>query len=134
MAVRIMSPILHYPSAGRENLYPSETGKHQFHIKCFGPKHIFLDGKELPFIYTSVEVYTDFVELTARKEYKFSLRQKIYQRSFKSFALLENTGYFSEGTNDRNQRIKQEKYIYPQSSMVRFLDRRNHCRRTNYYF
>jgi alpha-D-xyloside xylohydrolase len=54
-------------------LISSETGKHQFHIKCFGPKHIFLDGKELPFVYKSVEVYTDSVELTAGKEYKFAL-------------------------------------------------------------
>jgi alpha-D-xyloside xylohydrolase len=54
-------------------LIPTETGKHQFHIKCFGPKRIFLDGKELPFVYKSVEVYTDFIELTAGREYKFSL-------------------------------------------------------------
>jgi alpha-D-xyloside xylohydrolase len=59
-------------------LIPTETGKHQFHIKCFGPKRIFLDGKELPFIYKSVEVYTDFVELTAGKEYKFSLETENY--------------------------------------------------------
>ena len=50
-------------------LIPTETGTHQFHIKCFGPKKIFLDGKELPFKYQSVEVYTDFVELKAGKEY-----------------------------------------------------------------
>ena len=30
-------------------LIPTQTGKHQFHIKCFGPKRISLDGKELPF-------------------------------------------------------------------------------------
>jgi alpha-D-xyloside xylohydrolase len=59
-------------------LIPTETGKHQFHIKCFGPKRIFLDGKELPFIYKSVEVYTDFIELTAGKEYKFSLETENY--------------------------------------------------------
>jgi Alpha-glucosidases, family 31 of glycosyl hydrolases len=59
-------------------LIPTETGKHQFHIKCFGPKRIFLDGKELPFVYKSVEVYTDFVELTAGKEYKFSLETENY--------------------------------------------------------
>jgi alpha-D-xyloside xylohydrolase len=59
-------------------LIPTETGKHQFHIKCFGPKRIFLDGKELPFIYKSVEVYTDFVELSAGKEYTFSLETENY--------------------------------------------------------
>jgi len=54
-------------------LVPTQTGKHQFHIKCFGPKRIFLNGKQLPFIYQSVEVYTDFVELEAGKEYDFAL-------------------------------------------------------------
>jgi len=54
-------------------LIPTQTGKHQFHIKCFGPKRIFLNGKELPFIYQSVEVYTDFLELEAGKEYDFAL-------------------------------------------------------------
>jgi alpha-D-xyloside xylohydrolase len=59
-------------------LVPTQTGKHQFHIKCFGPKRIFLDGKELPFIYKSVEVYTDFVELEAGKEYSFALETENY--------------------------------------------------------
>jgi alpha-D-xyloside xylohydrolase len=54
-------------------LIPSETGKHQFHIKCFGPKRILLDGKELPFVYKSVEVYTDLIELEAGKEYSIML-------------------------------------------------------------
>ncbi len=52
-------------------LIPSQTGKHQFHIKCFGPKRIFLDGKELKPVYRSVEVYTEFVDLVAGKEYNF---------------------------------------------------------------
>jgi alpha-D-xyloside xylohydrolase len=59
-------------------LIPTETGTHQFHIKCFGPKRIFLDGKELPFKYQSVEVYTDFVELKAGKEYNFVLETQNY--------------------------------------------------------
>jgi alpha-D-xyloside xylohydrolase len=52
-------------------LIPDQTGKHQFHIKCYDAKRIILDGKELPFIYTSVEQYTDYVELEAGKEYDF---------------------------------------------------------------
>jgi len=59
-------------------LITTETGKHQFHIKCFGPKRIFLDGKQLPFVYQSVEVYTDFVELEAGKEYNFVLETENY--------------------------------------------------------
>ncbi len=56
-------------------LIPSQTGKHQFHIKCFGPSKIFLDGKELPFVYSSVEAYTDFVDLKAGKEYDFAVEK-----------------------------------------------------------
>jgi alpha-D-xyloside xylohydrolase len=52
-------------------LVPSQTGRHQFHIKCFGPRRIFLDGRELPFVYRSVEAYTDFVDLQAGTEYRF---------------------------------------------------------------
>ncbi len=54
-------------------LIPIQTGKYQFHIKCYGPKRIFINGKELPFVYRSVEVYTDFIDLEASKEYDFAL-------------------------------------------------------------
>lgn len=54
-------------------LIPSQTGNYQFHIKCYGPKHIFLEGKELPFVYKSVEAYTDIIQLQAGKEYNFCL-------------------------------------------------------------
>jgi len=59
-------------------LVPTQTGKHQFHIKCFGPKRIFIDGKELPLIYQSVEAYTDFVELQAGREYDFVMETENY--------------------------------------------------------
>jgi alpha-D-xyloside xylohydrolase len=56
-------------------LIPTQTGKYQLHIKCFGPSKIFLDGKELPYVYSSVEAYTDFVELTAGKEYNLKVEK-----------------------------------------------------------
>ncbi|HZL08640.1 MAG TPA: TIM-barrel domain-containing protein [Prolixibacteraceae bacterium] len=54
-------------------LIPPQTGKYQFHIKCYGPKEILIDGKSLPFVYKSVEAYTDLIELEAGKEYDFAL-------------------------------------------------------------
>jgi len=54
-------------------LIPTETGKHQFHIKCYGPKRIILNGKELNFTYKSVEAYTESIDLEAGKEYDFTL-------------------------------------------------------------
>ncbi len=53
-------------------LIPTETGQHRFHMKSFGPKRIFLEGKELPNNYTSVEAYTAPVELEAGREYDFA--------------------------------------------------------------
>jgi alpha-D-xyloside xylohydrolase len=53
-------------------LVPTETGKHRFHMKSFGPKRVFLEGKELPHNYDSMESYTIPVELVAGKEYDFA--------------------------------------------------------------
>ena len=52
-------------------LIPTETGLHQFHMKSYDSKKIFIDGKELPIVYTSVEQYTAPVELTAGQAYDF---------------------------------------------------------------
>lgn len=54
-------------------LVPAESGPYQFHMKSFDAKRIYLDGKQLPIVYTSVEQYTDIVKLEAGKEYKFVL-------------------------------------------------------------
>jgi alpha-D-xyloside xylohydrolase len=54
-------------------LIPKQTGKYQFHIKCYGPKRIFINDKELPYVYQSVEAYTDTIDLVARKKYDFML-------------------------------------------------------------
>ncbi|MCX7986668.1 MAG: DUF5110 domain-containing protein [Bacteroidales bacterium] len=50
-------------------LIPQETGKYQFHMKSFDRKRIFLNGKQLPIVYTSVEQYTDTFHLEAGKAY-----------------------------------------------------------------
>lgn len=52
-------------------LIPTQTGPHRFHMKSFGPKRVYLDGKELPCNYWSVEFYTVPVDLQAGKEYDF---------------------------------------------------------------
>ena len=53
-------------------LVPPQTGTYRFHIKSFGPKRVFLEGKELANNYTSVESYTVPVQLQAGKSYPFS--------------------------------------------------------------
>jgi alpha-D-xyloside xylohydrolase len=53
-------------------LVPAETGTYRFHFKSFGPKRVFLDGKELTNNYVSVEAFTVPVELQAGREYDFA--------------------------------------------------------------
>jgi alpha-D-xyloside xylohydrolase len=59
-------------------LIPSQTGKHQFNIKCYGPKKIFINGKQLSYVYQSVEVYTEMIELDSGKVYDFALETENY--------------------------------------------------------
>jgi alpha-D-xyloside xylohydrolase len=53
-------------------LIPTESGKHRFNMKSFGPRRVYLDGKELPHNYDSMESWTVPVELQAGKEYDFA--------------------------------------------------------------
>ena len=48
-------------------LIPTETGKYRFNMKSFGPRRVYLDGKEVPHNYDSMESYTIPVELRGRK-------------------------------------------------------------------
>jgi len=52
-------------------LIPKENGKHQFHFISYDPKRIILNSDTLKMIYTSVEQYTELVDLEAGKEYNF---------------------------------------------------------------
>jgi alpha-D-xyloside xylohydrolase len=53
-------------------LVPTETGTYRFHMKSFGPRHVYIDGKEVPHNYDSMESYTVPVTLEAGKEYDFA--------------------------------------------------------------
>lgn len=50
-------------------LVPTETGPHQFHVKAFGSRRIFLDGRLLPLVSQSTEIYTELVPLEAGRAY-----------------------------------------------------------------
>ena len=54
-------------------LIPKESGKHQFHLISYDPKRIILNGDTLKMVYTSVEQYTEPVNLIAGKKYIFIL-------------------------------------------------------------
>jgi len=52
-------------------LNPTETGDYRFNLKSFGPKRVYLDGKELVHNYDSMESWTAPTALVAGKEYDF---------------------------------------------------------------
>jgi len=54
-------------------IIPKESGKHQFHLISYDPKRIILNGDTLKMVYTSVEQYTEPVNLKAGKKYDFIL-------------------------------------------------------------
>jgi alpha-D-xyloside xylohydrolase len=54
-------------------LIPRESGKHQFHLLCYDRKRIILNGDTLGMVYTSVEQYTEPVELEAGRACDFIL-------------------------------------------------------------
>jgi alpha-D-xyloside xylohydrolase len=52
-------------------LIPPETGNYRFNLKSFGSRRVYLDGKEVPHNYESMESWTVPVALAAGKEYDF---------------------------------------------------------------
>jgi alpha-D-xyloside xylohydrolase len=52
-------------------LTPSESGNYRFNLKSFGPRRVYLDGKEIKHNYESMESWTVPVELVAGKAYDF---------------------------------------------------------------
>jgi len=52
-------------------IVPDQTGQYQFHLISYDAKRIYLNGVQLKMVYTSVEQYTEQVELEAGKEYDF---------------------------------------------------------------
>ncbi len=51
-------------------LVPNKTGPHQLHVKSFGARRLFLDGKELPFLSNdTLERYTHPLQLQAGRAY-----------------------------------------------------------------
>lgn len=54
-------------------LIPQESGTHQFHLKSFDAKRIILDGDTVEMVYTSVEQYSELIELETGREYDFVL-------------------------------------------------------------
>jgi alpha-D-xyloside xylohydrolase len=52
-------------------LIPTVGGKYRFNLKSFGPRRVYLDGKEVAHSYDSMESHTVPVDLVAGREYDF---------------------------------------------------------------
>jgi len=52
-------------------LIPPKTGKYRFNLKSFGPRRVYLDGREVEHNYDSMESHTVPVDLVAGREYDF---------------------------------------------------------------
>ena len=100
----------------KTTLVPQETGKHRIHVKSFGNKRVYLDGKQLDYDYVATEAYTVPVELNAGQAYELvyelenytygALRGKLFWKtpSIHEAELTETARkttrevYFPEGT------------------------------------
>lgn len=102
-------------------LVPGETGKHQFHMKCFDAKRIILDGKQLPIVYASTEQYTALVELVAGKEYSFVVETENRSTGAARMQLFWKTpSIFALESKKAEKEKTREVYLPANSSWVDF--------------
>ncbi len=90
-------------------LIPAQTGKYQFHVKCYDAKRIFIDGRELPYIYTSVEQYTDYIELEAGRGYDFVMETENRSTGASKIKLYWKTPelFKKEATAEKRKKTKE---------------------------
>ncbi|MBN1302391.1 MAG: DUF5110 domain-containing protein [Melioribacteraceae bacterium] len=62
-----------YAVTWKGKIIPEESGLHQFHLLCYDNKRLILDGDTLEMVYTSVEQYTEKINLESGKQYDFIL-------------------------------------------------------------
>jgi len=85
-------------------LVPDETGKHRIHIKSFGPKRVFLDGKQLDFDYVATEAYTVPVELEAGKRYEL-----VYEIENRTYGALRGKLFWKTPSIHAAEKVKEER-------------------------
>ncbi|MBN1155318.1 DUF5110 domain-containing protein [candidate division KSB1 bacterium] len=93
-------------------LVPPETGKYQFHLVSYDAKRLYLDGKQLPYVYTSVEQYTKDVQLDANQEYSFVLEMENRSTGAAKMKLHWKTpAIFSEEQRFENREMTRSVYL-----------------------
>jgi alpha-D-xyloside xylohydrolase len=94
-------------------LIPQESGKHQFHLVSYDPKRIILNGDTLRMVYTSVEQYTEPVELQAGREYDFVLETENRSTGAARMRLFWKTPSIFAKEKTRENREKSRDVYFP---------------------
>lgn len=93
-------------------LVPKESGKHQFHLVSYDAKRIILNGDTLRMVYTSVEQYTEPVELQAGKENDFVLETENRSTGAARMRLFWKTpAIFAKEQTKENKEKTREVYL-----------------------
>ncbi len=88
----------------------------------YDPKRIILNGDTLRMVYTSVEQYTEPVELTAGKEYNFVVETENNSTGAAKMRLFWKTPSIFAKEKINEKREKTRGAIFRRPAMVRFLD------------
>ena len=112
-------------------LVPTETGTYRFNMKSFGPRRVYLDGKEVAHNYDSMESYTVPVELVAGKEYDFAFETSNAVLGAFRAQMFWKTPADSRprGEAGRAETEDTDRLSAGRESVDRFLDRRDAGRR-----
>jgi alpha-D-xyloside xylohydrolase len=102
-------------------IVPAESGKHQFHLLCYDAKRIILNGDTLQMVYTSVEQYTEPVELAAGKKYDFVVETENRSTGAARMRLCWKTpSIFASEQNKEQKEKSTEVYLPAQHSWYNF--------------
>ena len=101
-----------YAIQWKGKLVPRETGKHQFHLVSYDAKRIILNNDTLRIVYTSVEQYTEPVDLVAGKEYKLVVETENNSTGAACMRLFWKTpAIFSKEAAKETREEKREVYL-----------------------
>jgi len=102
-----------YAATWEGKLIPKETGKHQFHLISYDPKRIILNGDTLKIVYTSVEQYTELVELQSGKEYNIKIETENRSTGAAKFRLFWKTPSIFAKEKSVEPRVKTKQVYLP---------------------
>jgi len=98
-------------------LIPNETGKHQFHLISYDYKNIYINGRKLDYVYTSVEQYTEPIFLKSGKKYDFRLELQNRSTGAAKMKLYWKTPSIFTREKQNVERFKIRNVYLPRSNL-----------------